>query len=156
MPRHLPFSPKLSVQVAEPLMPILCSMFPQYTSLGSPREPSELTQILGTMNRLKPLVPGMAPSMRASTRCIIFSVRSCSPHVMKRLVPSILKIRGSTASGSGMALVLSHPTSDPASGSVRHMVPPHTPVYIFSTNSALSSSVPKFSIKCPFPTASPG
>ncbi len=32
-PMHWPFSPKLSTQVADPLMPILCSMAPTATSL---------------------------------------------------------------------------------------------------------------------------
>ncbi len=33
-PMHLPFSPKLSTQVAEPLMPILCSMLADADVVG--------------------------------------------------------------------------------------------------------------------------
>jgi hypothetical protein len=41
------FSPKLSTQVAEPLMPILCSMAPDVHVVGSPSVPSSLTRTLG-------------------------------------------------------------------------------------------------------------
>ena len=71
-------------------MPILCSIEPQVTPLRAPSEPSALTRILGTTNSDTPLMPAGAPSIRASTRWMMFSVRSCSPDEMKILVPVIL------------------------------------------------------------------
>ena len=50
-----------------------------------------IDQDFGTMKSEMPFVPSGAPSMRASTRCTMFSVRSCSPPEMKILVPLILK-----------------------------------------------------------------
>ncbi|MNZ43688.1 hypothetical protein D3C78_612960 [compost metagenome] len=81
---------KFITQVAEPLMPILCSMEPQETAFCSPREPSALTITLGTRNREMPFGPAGASGSLASTRWMMFSVRSCSPPVMKILVPVIL------------------------------------------------------------------
>jgi hypothetical protein len=70
-------------------MPSLCSSAPVTTSFGLPREPSSSTQILGTMKRERPLVPDGAPSMRARTRWMMFSVRSWSPAEIQHLVPVI-------------------------------------------------------------------
>ena len=81
-PWQLPFSPKLSTHVDEPMMPILCSSAVTATSLLSPDEPSALMRSRGTMKSDSPLVPGGAPSMRASTRCTTFSVKSWSPDEM--------------------------------------------------------------------------
>ena len=78
---------KLMTQVAEPLMPILCSMPAHMTPLRGPGVPSSLGRNFGTRNRLMPRVPLGASGRRASTRCTMFSVRSCSPEVMKILVP---------------------------------------------------------------------
>ena len=77
-------------QVAEAAMPILCSMEPQMTPLILGAAPLAPGNSLGTRNRLMPLMPGGASGRRASTRCTMFSVRSCSPAEMKILVPSIL------------------------------------------------------------------
>src|SRR5262245_28045038 len=52
-----------------------------------PSEPSAAGNILGTTNSETPRMPGCAPSMRASTRCTMFSDRSCSPPEMKILLP---------------------------------------------------------------------
>ncbi|MCY1373313.1 hypothetical protein D9M69_605790 [compost metagenome] len=68
-------------------MPSLCSIEPQLTPLAAPRLPSRLTAIFGTRNSEMPLTPAGAPSMRASTRCRMFSVRSCSPAEMNILLP---------------------------------------------------------------------
>ncbi|MCY1311942.1 hypothetical protein D9M70_623140 [compost metagenome] len=68
-------------------MPILCSMEPQVTPFGSPRLPSVMTWIFGTTNREMPFTPAGEPSIRASTRCTMFSVRSCSPAEMNILLP---------------------------------------------------------------------
>src|SRR6266536_5341664 len=57
----------------------------------------------------------------------MFSVRSCSPLVMKRLTPSMCH----EPSGCGIARVRPAPTSEPASGSVSTMVEPQP----FSTKS---------------------
>ena len=66
-PTQFPFSPKFRVAVAEPLMPILCSRLPVSTSFDSPRLPSSLTLIFGTMKIEMPPVPGGSPSIRART-----------------------------------------------------------------------------------------
>ena len=75
-PTHLPSSPKMSIAVAEPLMPILCSMPPVVTSFEGPRLPSAFTRNLGTTKIEMPLVPAGSPSMRASTVWMLFGVRS--------------------------------------------------------------------------------
>ena len=62
-------------------------MLTQCTSLRRPTEPSASTRNFGTMKSEIPLIPGGAPSMRASTRCTMFAAMSCSPHVMKIFVP---------------------------------------------------------------------
>src|SRR5215217_3087296 len=76
-------------QVELPWMPILCSIEPQDTPLRAPTEPSSPTRNFGTTKSELPFVPIGAPSMRASTRCTMFSARSCSPAEMKILVPEI-------------------------------------------------------------------
>ncbi|MNO07499.1 hypothetical protein D3C81_2297190 [compost metagenome] len=65
-------------------------MEPQLTALRSPSEPSALTITLGTRNSEMPFGPAGASGSLARTRCTMFSVRSCSPPVMKILVPLIL------------------------------------------------------------------
>ena len=77
-------------QVALPWMPIFSSIEPQVTALRAPSVPSAFTRNFGTMNSVVPRMPAGAPSTRASTRCTMFSVRSCSPDEMKILVPVIL------------------------------------------------------------------
>ncbi|MCY1284157.1 hypothetical protein D9M68_525850 [compost metagenome] len=81
---------KFITQVDEPLMPILCSIEPQDTAFFSPSEPSSLTSTLGTRNSEMPLEPAGASGSLASTRWMMFSARSCSPPVMKILVPLTL------------------------------------------------------------------
>ncbi|MOA49849.1 hypothetical protein D3C78_1727840 [compost metagenome] len=81
---------KFITQVAEALMPILCSMEPQDSALFSPSEPSALTSTFGTRNSEMPFGPAGASGSRASTRWMMFSVRSCSPPVMKILLPLTL------------------------------------------------------------------
>ncbi|MNH29567.1 hypothetical protein D3C79_898060 [compost metagenome] len=68
-------------------MPILCSIEPQLTALAAPSEPSVSTITFGTRNSEMPLAPCGASGSLASTRWMMFSVRSCSPPVMKILVP---------------------------------------------------------------------
>ena len=68
----------------------------------------------------------------------MFSAMSCSPQVMKILVPRSRH----DPSSCGSALVLSAPTSEPACGSVIAMVPDHSPLIIFSRYVAFCSSVP--------------
>jgi hypothetical protein len=89
-PMQPSFSPKLSTQVDEPLMPILCSMLPTVTSFEPVVLPLASVRILGTMNSVRPLVPAGASGVRASTRWMMFSARSWSPPEMKILVPWIL------------------------------------------------------------------
>ncbi|MNT82955.1 hypothetical protein D3C72_2227590 [compost metagenome] len=61
-------SSKFSTQVAEALMPILCSIEPQDTPLRSPASPVASGRNLGTMNSEMPLVPAGASGNLASTR----------------------------------------------------------------------------------------
>jgi len=62
----------------------------QKMPLRSPSEPSGLTLNLGTTNRLMPLLPWGASGRRASTRCTMLAAMSCSPALMKILLPVIL------------------------------------------------------------------
>ncbi|MNC33881.1 hypothetical protein D3C75_822910 [compost metagenome] len=71
-------------------MPILCSIEPQLAGLRAPRLPSALTMNFGTRNSEMPFGPAGASGNLASTRWMMFSVRSCSPPVMKILVPLTL------------------------------------------------------------------
>ena len=57
----------------------------------------------------------------------MFSVRSWSPPEMNTFSPSRWKHPGSPA---GIALHRLSPTLLPAPASVRHIVPPHSPVYM--------------------------
>ncbi|CFP61897.1 Uncharacterised protein [Bordetella pertussis] len=72
-------APYSSTAVGLPWMPSLCSSEAHHTSLRLPREPSSLTRYLGTMNSEIPLTPAGASGVRASTRWMMFSARSCSP-----------------------------------------------------------------------------
>ena len=60
----------------------------------------------------------------------MLSVKSCSPHVMKIFCP-LIRHAASSRSVAGSARVATAPTSDPACGSVRFIVPVHSPVSIF-------------------------
>src|SRR5689334_13423909 len=106
-----------------PWMPILCSIEPHLTRLRSPTLPSASGTYFGTTNREIPLVPGGASGSRARTRCTMFSDMSCSPDDTKILVPVSLYELWPLSS----ARVRRMPRSDPLCGSVRHMVPVHSP-----------------------------
>ena len=54
------------------------------------------TRTFGTRNSEMPRTPSGAPSMRASTMCMMLSVKSCSPQVMKIFWP---KRRNSSTAG---------------------------------------------------------
>ena len=71
-------------------MPILCSIPEQETPFRGPSEPSSFGRYFGTRNRLIPFTPFGASGIRASTRWMMFSVRSCSPAEMKIFDPVIL------------------------------------------------------------------
>ena len=58
-----------------------------FTSLRAPRLPSALTRYFGTTNSEMPFTPSGASGVRASTRWMMLSAMSCSPQVMKILVP---------------------------------------------------------------------
>jgi hypothetical protein len=77
-------------QVELPWMPIFSSTFEQTTPLRSPSEPSSFTRNFGTTNSEMPFTPSGAPVIRASTRWMMFSARSCSPAEMKIFEPVIL------------------------------------------------------------------
>ena len=57
--------------------------------LRSPSEPSSFTRNLGTTNSEMPFTLSGAPAILASTRWMMFSLRSCSPDEMKIFVPVI-------------------------------------------------------------------
>ena len=115
-------APKVSSHVVEAFRPILCSTLVTCTPLRSPSSPvSQSKWNLGTMNSDRPLVPGPAPSGRASTRWTMLSARSCSAEVMNRFTPVMCQV----PSGCSTALVRPAPTSEPASGSVSTIVAPH-------------------------------
>ncbi len=121
----VPCWPNVSSQVVETLRPILCSTLVTKAPLRSPSSPvSPSKWNLGTRNSDRPFVPGRAstpgPSGRASTRCMMLSVRSWSPDVMNRFTPS----RCQEPSSWRMAFVRPAPTSEPASGSVSTIVAP--------------------------------
>ncbi len=115
-------SSKRMTQVGLPCRPIFSSMRSQCTAL---RVPSGST--LGTSTSDRPLGPAGASGRRHSTRCTMFSVRSCSPPEMKILPPVTRKL----PSACGAARVRTWPRSLPAWASVRHMVASHSPLAIF-------------------------
>ncbi|CNM55116.1 Uncharacterised protein [Mycobacterium tuberculosis] len=136
-----PCWPNASSQVAETFRPILCSTLVTNTPLRSPGSPvSTSNRNLGTKYSDRPLVPGPAPSGRASTRWKMFSNRSPeSPEVMNRLTPSMCQ----DPSACWTALVRAAPTSEPASGSVSTMVDPQ-PRSAARTAHFFCSSVPRW------------
>ncbi len=69
---------------------------------------------------------------------------------MKIFVPWILY-----RSPSGVAFVETMWASEPTAGSVRHMLPPQVPSYIFAQKRSFCSGEPKFSIMAPLPGPSP-
>ena len=87
-PTSQPWAPsKFITQVELPWMPILCSSEAQRSALRSPIAPSWPTLNFGVTNSEMPFGPGGASGNLASTRWTMFSARSCSPAVMKILVP---------------------------------------------------------------------
>src|SRR5258708_4829060 len=96
-------------------MPILCSIEPQVTPLRAPSAPSALTKIFGTTNSDTPLIPAGAPSLRARTKWMVLSARSCSPAEMKIFVPGIFLL----PSASFAAFVRNQPRTLPPCGSRR-------------------------------------
>ena len=69
LPTKKPFAPsKFITQVAEALMPILCSIEPGATGLRSPNEPSSFTKNFGTMNKEIPREPAGASGVFAKTK----------------------------------------------------------------------------------------
>ncbi len=114
-------------QVADALMPILCSIEPQATPLRVLAPVASSIRYFGTTNRLMPRTPGGASGSFASTRWMMFSVMSCSPAEMKILVPVMRYV----PSAAGSALVRMRPRSVPQCGSVKFIVPDHSPLIIF-------------------------
>ena len=87
-PTSVPVAPSRWIwQVALPWMPIFSSSAPQNTALRWPSEPSALTLNLGTTKSEMPFEPCGASGSRASTRWMMFAARSCSPELMKILLP---------------------------------------------------------------------
>ncbi len=127
-------------------MPSLCSMPVHITSL---REPS--SKNFGTTNNEIPFTPSGAPSIRASTRWMMLSVKSCSPYVIKIFCP---KMRNTSPSRT--AFVRTAARSDPACGSVKFIVPVHVPETIFSRYVVLIPSPAWASIASTAPWLSSG
>ncbi len=73
-PWQSPLSPRLSAMLGMPRHPILWKAPAQCTSLGTSLPPSR--RFFGTAKSETPLMPGGAPSIRASVRWTMFSVRS--------------------------------------------------------------------------------
>ncbi len=127
-------------------------MEPVATSFGPPRLPSSFTRTFGTMKSDRPFVPAGAPSMRASTRWMMFSARSWSPAEIQHLVPLMAYRLPSMC----FARVFVAPTSDPACGSERHMVPAKRPASMCGRKRALSSGSAKCWITSAAPCVRPG
>jgi len=138
-PTIVPTAPSSTIwQVALPWMPILCSRPAQKTGLREPSEPSAFTLNFGTTNSEMPLEPAGASGRRASTRCRMLETMSWSPAEMKILAPVILKV----PSPCGSALERSRPRSVPQWGSVRHIVPVHSPEVSLGRYCDFCSGVP--------------
>ena len=125
--------------VGLPWMPSFSSIPMQCTAFGRPSAPSAPTVNLGTMKSERPFVPPGASGVRARTRWTMLSARSCSPQVMKIFVPDKRQPPPST----GTAWVRTAARSEPASGSVRFIVPVHSPVITRGRNRACWSGEPQ-------------
>ena len=80
-------SPKDMMAVGLALIPSLCSSETHLRSFRLPGLPSGLTRNFGTMKQDIPFVPGGESGVRANTMWMMLSAMSCSPQVMKILVP---------------------------------------------------------------------
>ena len=148
-----PVAPSKCIEQVElPWMPIFSSTALQTTPLRRPGEPSSLTRTFGARNSEMPLTPAGAPSMRASTRWMMLSVRSCSPAEMKIFSPVI----ANEPSALRTARVFSIPRSVPQCGSVRFIVPVHSPDVIFGRYFAFSSAEPCVCSAAAAPLVRPG
>ena len=137
-PTSQPLAPENSItQVGLPWMPSLCSRLTTRRELRSPSRPSASGMNFGTMKRLIPFVPSAPSGRRARTRWQTLAVMSLSPQVMKIFCPVIAKV----PSPFGTAFVRSAPTSEPACGSVRFIVPDHSPEVSFGRYRALIASL---------------
>ena len=76
------------------MRPILCSTLVITAPLRSPSSPVSRSTMwnLGTTKSDRPLVPGPAPSGRASTKWTMLSDRSVSAEVMNRLTPVMFQV----------------------------------------------------------------
>ena len=119
-------------------MPSLCSRPAAFTVLAAPSEPSSPTNRDEVTNSDRPRTPSGAPVVRARTMWTMLSVRSWSPQVMKIFWPFSFQV----PSPAGSAMVRMAPRSEPAWGSVRCMVPVHSPEISLGRNIAFCRSVP--------------
>ncbi len=69
------------------MIPIFFSSAPQASAFLAPTAPSGFGKNFGQTKSEMPRTPDGASGKRASTRCTMFSVRSCSPAEMKIFVP---------------------------------------------------------------------
>ena len=119
-------------------MPIFSSIAPHVIGLRLPIEPSALGINLGVINSEIPLEPLGASGKRASTKWIMLAAMSCSPAEINILLPVILY----EPSACGSALLRNIPKSVPQCGSVKHIVPVHSPDTNLGKYNACCSGVP--------------
>ena len=123
-PMHLPASPKFRTHVAEPLMPILCSMLATLTSFGRRASPSWFGRELRDDEEREPLGPG-----RRAVDAREHEVDDVLGEVVVAAGDEDLRPADRVAAVARCATpsVFALPTSLPACGSVRHIVPAHVP-----------------------------
>ena len=130
-------SPYAITAVGLALIPILCSIEMHFKSFLFVYWPSSSFKNLGIINVDMPFIPSGAPSVRAKTRWMMFSDISCSPYVIYIFWPLILQLFPSCS-----ALVLIVAKSVPDCGSVKFIVPVHSPELNLGKYVFFSSSVP--------------
>ena len=139
-PMHFPSSPKFRVQVARPLDPHLVLDVAGVDVIQLPRTAVGIHAILGYKEYGNATRTGRIPSILAKTGWMMFSTRSWSPQEMKHFDGCDAE----GAVGKPLRRCLQGPTSLPAPGSVRHIVPVHWPAYILYMYLFFCSSVPKY------------
>ena len=130
-----PWSPNCSTAVGLALMPeLVLDADAPGTSLRAPSEPSALTRNFGTMNRLMPFTPSGAPVDPRQ-----HEVDDVLGHVVLAVGDEDLGAEEPVACrrGCGSARVRTSARSEPACGSVRFIVPVHSPEIIFGMKRCL-------------------
>ena len=113
-------------QVGEAWMPSLCSRLNARRSLRAPAAPSASGRNFGTRKSEMPRLPGGASGVRASTMWTMFGREVVVAIGDEDLLPGDAVVLA-PALVAGTARVRSAPRSEPACGSVRFIVPVHSP-----------------------------